>query len=227
MTYGCGGTIISNKFILTAAHCITEHLIIVRLGKESLIDKRNDTVKAIYRRIKDTFVHPQYSGLTKVHDLALIQVQKTIPFSKYIKPACLQTNLRDESSDVKLTVTGYGTTSPTQLVKTDDLRKAELKSMPLSQCNSTLMDLDKSAMLAPFRNGLIGGQYCAYDPEGKRDACQGDSGGPLQYFPKNKTIATVVGIVSFGISCGLKLPAVYTRVAYYLDWIEPIVWPTT
>lgn len=52
------------------------------------------------------------------------------------------------------------------------------------------------------------------------------SGGPLQYFPSNESaVATVIGIVSFGIGCGSRLPSVYTRVAYYLDWIEPIVWP--
>lgn len=58
-----------------------------------------------------------------------------------------------------------------------------------------------------------------------KDSCEGDSGGPLQYFPPTSKIATVVGIVSFGISCGTILPSIYTRVAYYVDWIEPYVWP--
>lgn len=77
-----------------------------------------------------------------------------------------------------------------------------------------------------LREGLSEGQCCAFDPEAKNDACQGDSGGPLQYFTgKSSTLARIVGVVSFGISCGTELPSVYTRIAHYLDWIEPIVWP--
>ena len=54
------------------------------------------------------------------------------------------------------------------------------------------------------------------------DTCQGDSGGPLQMLVKDKFY--LVGITSFGIGCGTKNPGIFTRVAYYLDWIESIVW---
>lgn len=99
-------------------------------------------------------------------------------------------------------------------------------TMPLSQCNTTLINWGKPRNDPAVRDGLIDGQYCAYDPQGRNDSCQGDSGGPLQYFPtKESTVGTVLGIVSFGVGCGSRLPSVYTRVAHYLDWIEPIVWP--
>lgn len=52
---------------------------------------------------------------------------------------------------------------------------------------------------------------------------QGDSGGPIQIYNVNG-MSTVVGVTSFGISCGSLLPSVYTRVAFYIDWIESIVW---
>lgn len=98
--------------------------------------------------------------------------------------------------------------------------------MPLGECNSTILDWNRNEHVLEFKNGISESQYCAYDPQGKRDSCHGDSGGPLQYYPKkNSTIATVVGIVSFGINCGTTLPSIYTRVAYYIDWIESIVWP--
>lgn len=96
--------------------------------------------------------------------------------------------------------------------------------MPLSQCNETLLDYNKNANLRSLRNGLGGGQYCAYSPA-RQDSCQGDSGGPLQIYPPNANHARVVGIVSFGISCGTQYPGVYTRVAYYIDWIATNVWP--
>lgn len=83
---------------------------------------------------------------------------------------------------------------------------------------------DNNKNIAAFRGGLVEGQYCAIDPEFKRDSCRGDSGGPLQIFDKSKT-ARIVGIVSFGISCGTQLPGIYTRVAHYVDWIASHVWP--
>lgn len=53
---------------------------------------------------------------------------------------------------------------------------------------------------------------------------QGDSGGPIQIVTDDG-VSTVVGITSFGISCGSALPSVYTRVAFYINWIESIAWP--
>lgn len=70
---------------------------------------------------------------------------------------------------------------------------------------------------------------CAGDSHGgwNKDTCQGDSGGPLQIsHPKNICLFQVLGITSFGQGCGvINTPGVYTRVSYYLNWIEDIVWP--
>lgn len=88
------------------------------------------------------------------------------------------------------------------------------------------MEYNKIVHLKTFRNGISESQYCAYDPDGKNDSCDGDSGGPLQIFPYGSKTASLIGIVSFGISCGTGLPSIYTRVAFYVDWIESIVWST-
>lgn len=68
------------------------------------------------------------------------------------------------------------------------------------------------------------GHYCAQDPKNMSDSCQGDSGGPLQIFLENSSIATIVGIVSLEPSCGTAYPGIYSRVAYYLNWIEAVAW---
>lgn len=171
-----------------------------------------------------------------------------IRFSRSIGPACLEMNINDQDPSVKLIVTGWGSTSAERRLKftfhsnkysiefksllnkgtiqSQQLRKTQLTSMPLQECNRTFLNYNQRVDQAAFRQGIFEGQYCAYDPEGRNDSCSGDSGGPLQYFPNNEsTVANVVGIVSFGISCGTELPGIYTRIAYYLDWIEPIVWP--
>ncbi|XP_031632051.1 uncharacterized protein LOC116346252 [Contarinia nasturtii] len=227
VTFDCGGTIISNYFILTAAHCVkVRRPVVIRLGKVSLTNADGEEIRAQNRDIKDIIPHPGHSRLTKVNDIALIRVRHEIIFSEYIRPACLQIDLRDEPPHVKLTVTGWGSTSTERLMRSNRLLKTELISMPLSRCNLTLINWFRLSNDASLRNGLNGGQYCAYDPAGRNDSCQGDSGGPLQYYQPNRTAtAVVVGIVSFGSGCASSLPAVYTRVAYYLDWIEQIVWP--
>lgn len=100
--------------------------------------------------------------------------------------------------------------------------------MPLSECNSTLLNYTKTVSdVKAFRNGINEGQYCAYDPNEKdrSDSCQGDSGGPLQIISSNSSLAKVVGVVSIGIGCGTALPSIYTRVAHFIAWIESHVWP--
>lgn len=100
------------------------------------------------------------------------------------------------------------------------LRKAEVVTMKLSECNTVLSE--HMANWAAFRNGINDSFYCAWDPSKRRDSCFGDSGGPLQI--PNQNTAKIVGIVSSGIGCATILPAIYTRVAYYLNWIEEHVW---
>lgn len=107
----------------------------------------------------------------------------------------------------------------------NELRKTQVATVPLAECNATLLQYNTLADLKSFRDGISNGQYCAYDSNGKNDSCQGDSGGPLQIVSPASKSAKIVGIVSFGVSCGAKLPSIYTRVAFYLDWIESHVWP--
>lgn len=103
--------------------------------------------------------------------------------------------------------------------------KANITTVPLSQCNETVLEYNKLPDNPAFRTGISETQYCAYDPLGQKDSCQGDSGGPLQIYPYGTPVSKVVGVVSFGVSCGSSFPGIYTRVASYIDWIEQHVWP--
>lgn len=100
--------------------------------------------------------------------------------------------------------------------------------VPLAECNATLLKYNELANQPSLRNGLLDGQLCALDttspPDKVKDACVGDSGGPI--FTNNPSgVSTLIGVVSFGVSCGTHLPSVYTRIASYMGWIESIVWP--
>lgn len=81
-----------------------------------------------------------------------------------------------------------------------------------------------------FIRGVCGyfseSQYCAFNPDVEKASCHEDAGGPIQFYPRGEDkVSSIVGIVSSGIVCGSTLPTVYTRVAYYIDWIKVIVWP--
>lgn len=231
ITFACGGTIISDYFVMTAAHCLSYKRLpnIVRLGKLNLNDNIGDDVTAQNYYIKEIFEHPNYSPITNKNDIGLIQLSSRIEFTPNIRPACLNFDVRDEQPYTDLIVTGWGVTKPGGS-QSKILLKAILKTFPLAECTTTFLKYNEQANDAAFRNGISEGQYCAYDPtprnksELRTDSCQGDSGGPLQHIPSGSTIATIVGIVSAGISCGTDLPGLYTRVAYYVDWIESIVW---
>lgn len=97
--------------------------------------------------------------------------------------------------------------------------------MPLSECNAAFLNDSKKRNMPEFQNGIDESQYCAYDPAGRRDSCQGDSGGPLQTTQTFSNPVQVVGVVSFGVGCGSGYPGIYTRVAYYIEWIGAYVWP--
>lgn len=95
--------------------------------------------------------------------------------------------------------------------------------MPWAECNSKLLEYNQQLNDAAIKGGLSKGQYCTFHPSGF-DSCTGDSGGPVQNY-ENSRLSSVVGVISFGFECGGKVPSVNTRVAYYLDWIESVVWP--
>lgn len=106
-----------------------------------------------------------------------------------------------------------------------ELFQTNVTTVSLLDCNRTLSELKKSQNVPYLQNGIDESQYCAHDPDGLKYTCESHYGAPLQIISNIVNKVKIVGIVSFGSICGTSEPAVYTRVAYYLNWIEPIVWP--
>lgn len=94
--------------------------------------------------------------------------------------------------------------------------------VPNDACNR-LMSTPRSRRL---KFGVLPSQICAGDLAGGKDTCEGDSGGPLFLKSSDPNCNyDVVGITSIGGICGTaRKPGVYTRVSYYMNWIESIVW---
>jgi secreted trypsin-like serine protease len=223
----CGGTILSEQYILTAAHCLHDKDYgkpkYVQLGTTNLFDKSSHRQRL---NILKLIPHPQYMYPSNYHDIALIKLEKPAKMNSYARPACLYS--KPEISFERAIATGWGDVTLDGGVSNGDLRKVTLKLVDNDSCNSSyIYHISKKKL----KNGIVKyTQLCAGSKSEKKieDTCFGDSGGPLQIYHVDDGIYCmydIIGVTSFGKSCSGE-SGVYTRVSNYVKWIEDIVWPS-
>lgn len=210
---------VNHNSVVTAAHCFTsddqkEYIddTWIYLGLSSFLDFAENPYLQIVKPKRVTR-HSNYNWNKLLgDDIAIVTLERSVEYSFGVGPVCLpdKTTL-NEFSKATLVILGFGQISETGQ-SSQVLLKAHVIGYSDKQCNSYFQkgkNMDKV---------LSKNKFCVItDKSNNMDTCPGDSGGPVIY-KSNKDY--LVGVVSAGLDCGVKIPSLNTKISSYKKWID-------
>uniref|UniRef100_T1JCX9 Peptidase S1 domain-containing protein n=1 Tax=Strigamia maritima TaxID=126957 RepID=T1JCX9_STRMM len=205
----CGGCLLNNRYVVTAAHCAVDRLpgqVQVLLGAH---DYLGPSIFHLYYAVKKFIVHPNYNPTDLINDIALVKLHLAVNNSNPTTvPPCFPRPDINYTAQLAF-VSGWG-------------RIGEGEESPVS---STLLKTNLPIIsnwqcrLAFGVNVILSSLICGGWKSGGKDSCMGDSGGPLVTRREGRWF--LIGLVSWGYGCARPaFPGVYTRVDKFYDWLD-------
>ena len=210
-SYGhfCGGSLIAQNWILTAAHCVRGGTIDeVWIG---MLDQK-DTAGVEKIKPAKIIAHEKYSSSTMENDFALIKLATNSSFAP-VAMNNVEITIDDsiDAAPIMSMTAGWGAIKEGSYSLPNMLQKVSVPLVSANNCNV------KEAYNGDITDSMI----CAGYKTGGKDSCQGDSGGPLSVIDTETGLHTLIGVVSWGEGCArANKYGVYAKVSNAFEWIQ-------